>query len=324
MHGQSTADSISGCILSHHQLGNEGRDIYKDDQDRKQFIKILKENKVKFQIIFYCYVLMDNHYHLLIQTPLGNLASFMHDVNTAYAIFFNQKYKRVGYLFQGRYKALLVDKDNYFLHLTRYIHLNPVRAGLVKLPEEYPWSSYPGYIGAGKVHRWINYGEVFAYFSPNLAEARAKYREFLQSNLEDDDRQLITRPGHPAVLGDKSFVEAVLGANKAGNINGDKTVVPAINPKELIIATAFAFSTSPEKMMAKGDRYNLARQAAIYLVKRHCRLTNQESGALFGGLHHSAASKAYNRITKALQNDALLSAAIKKSKTSLKVPALTL
>ena len=94
--------------------GNEGRDIYKDDQDRKQFITILKENKVKFQIIFYCYVLMDNHYHLLIQTPLGNLVPFMHDINTAYAVFFNQKYKRVGYLFQGRYKALLVDKDNYF------------------------------------------------------------------------------------------------------------------------------------------------------------------------------------------------------------------
>ena len=112
------------------------------------------------------------------------------------------------------------------------------------------------------------------------------------------------------MLGDKSFVEAVLGVNKAGNINGDETVAPTVNPKELIMATASAFSTSPEMITAKGDRYNIARQVAIYLVKRYCPFTNQEIGALFGGLHHSATSKAYTRITKALENDAKLRALV--------------
>ena len=90
---------------------------------------------------------MDNHYHLLIETPLANLNQLMQNINTSYTVFINRKYRRSGHLFQGRYKAIVIDKDNYLLSLSRYIHLNPVRANIVDSPEQYRWSSYREYVG---------------------------------------------------------------------------------------------------------------------------------------------------------------------------------
>jgi len=90
---------------------------------------------------------MDNHYHLLIETPLANLNQLMQNINTSYTVFINRKYGRSGHLFQGRYKAIVIDKDNYLLSLSRYIHLNPVRANIVDSPEQYRWSSYREYVG---------------------------------------------------------------------------------------------------------------------------------------------------------------------------------
>jgi len=140
--------------------GNEKRKIYFTKSDYEKFKGYLAEAKKKYGIIIHSYVLMSNHYHLIIQTPEANLSKAMHYINGSYTTYTNIKRNRSGHLFQGRYKAILIDRDNYLLELSRYLHLNPVRAGMVNRPEEYPYSSYKTYISRSKED--ISYIPLFA------------------------------------------------------------------------------------------------------------------------------------------------------------------
>ncbi|MDY6972201.1 MAG: transposase, partial [Thermodesulfobacteriota bacterium] len=121
--------------------GNERKAIYKSQRDREKFLVYLKSATERYGAVIHLYCLMGNHYHLLVETPLGNLSQIMHHINGAYTTYFNIKRKRSGHLFQGRYRAILVDIDEYAKHLCRYVDLNPVRAGLSEDPENYRWSS---------------------------------------------------------------------------------------------------------------------------------------------------------------------------------------
>ena len=142
-----------GAVYHVTSRGNERREIFLDNDDRLTFLEILKDYHDRFDILIHAYVLMDNHYHLVLETPKGNLLKVMHGINSRYTGYFNRKYSRAGHLFQGRYKALLVEKNSYLVELSRYIHLNPVRAKVIEKPERYRWSSYRGYVGRGVVFR---------------------------------------------------------------------------------------------------------------------------------------------------------------------------
>src|SRR4030066_1532561 len=130
--------------------GNERKAIFKNMGDRESFLSYLKLAYLRYGVVIHVFCLMNNHYHLLLETPKGNLSQIMRYINGAYSIYFNVKHKRTGHLFQGRYKAILVDADEYAGELSRYIHLNPVRAGIVSKPEQYLWSSYQYYVGKKK------------------------------------------------------------------------------------------------------------------------------------------------------------------------------
>lgn len=123
--------------------GNEKREIFRSNGDRGKFLSYLKSAHERYGGMIHVYCLMNNHYHLLLETPRGNLSQILHHINGAYTIYFNIKRRRSGHLFQGRYKAILLEKDAYCQELSRYIHLNPARAGLVNTLSAYPWSSYP-------------------------------------------------------------------------------------------------------------------------------------------------------------------------------------
>ncbi|HEX2769629.1 MAG TPA: transposase [Geobacteraceae bacterium] len=118
----------------------------------------------RYSATIYAYCLMTNHYHLLLETPEGNLPEIMRHINGAYTNYYNTKRKRAGHLFQGRYKAILIEADEYLMELSRYIHLNPVRCGLVDKPEAHPWSSYNDYIGARQTPCWLRTDMVRTYF----------------------------------------------------------------------------------------------------------------------------------------------------------------
>ena len=119
--------------------GNERKNIFKSQRDREQFLIYLESATERYGAKIHVYCLMSNHYHLLLETPLANLSQIMRHINGAYTTYFNIKRERAGHLFQGRYKAILVEMDEYAQELSRYIHLNPVRAGIAEMPEQYPW-----------------------------------------------------------------------------------------------------------------------------------------------------------------------------------------
>ena len=143
--------------------GNERKDIFKSNTDREMFLSYLASAQEKYEAVVHAYCLMSNHYHLMIETPQGNLSQIMKYINSSYTNFFNIKRKRTGHLLQGRYKAILVEADAYATELSRYIHLNPVRAGMVRSPEEYRWSSYSYYTERSSPS-WLKTGFILGYF----------------------------------------------------------------------------------------------------------------------------------------------------------------
>lgn len=173
----------TGAFYHVTSRGNEQKDVFKSQKDREKFLEYLTSATKRYGAIIHAYCLMSNHYHLLLETPEGNLAQIMRHINGAYTTYFNVKRKRAGHLFQGRYKEILVEADEYATELSRYIHLNPVRAGMAARPEEYQWSSYGSYIGPNKMTEWLKTEFILGYFSVNAADANNKYRQFVEDLL---------------------------------------------------------------------------------------------------------------------------------------------
>ena len=173
-----------GALYHITSRGNERKDIFIDDKDRIRFLEILSDYHDRYGTLHHSYVLMDNHYHLILETPKGNLLKVMHGINSRYTGYINRRYKRSGHLFQGRYKAIIVDKDAYLLPLSRYLHLNPVRAKIVDKPELYRWSSYPGYIGKGGRYNWVEYSWILSQFGEDKARAMKRYKNYTEEALK--------------------------------------------------------------------------------------------------------------------------------------------
>lgn len=170
-----------GAIYHVTSRGNAGLAIYENDQDRRSFLKVLQDVIDRYRWICYAYCLMDNHYHLLIETPDGNLSQGMRHLNGVYTQKFNWRHGRVGHVFQGRFKAILVDRDSYLLELCRYVVLNPVRAGMTATPEEYPWSSYRAVAGLDKGSSFLNRDWILEQFGRERSRAERNYRDFVMA-----------------------------------------------------------------------------------------------------------------------------------------------
>jgi len=174
--------SFEGALYHVTNRGNEKRDIFTDDTEKKVFLRLLKAAVKENQWRCYGYCLMNNHYHLLLETPLANISKGMKKINAEYSQYFNSKHRRVGHLFQGRFKAILVEKDSHLLELCRYIVLNPVRAGLCITPDKYEWSSYRATMNRSACPRLIERNWILSQFSESLAEkaARNLYQQFVK------------------------------------------------------------------------------------------------------------------------------------------------
>jgi REP-associated tyrosine transposase len=146
---------FAGALYHVTSRGDGREDIYRADADRRGFLDVLGEVQGRFHWTVHAYCLMSNHYHLLIETPDANLAKGMRQLNGVYTQRFNRSHDRGGHVFQGRYKAILVQKEAYLLELARYVVLNPVRARMARTPGEYPWSSYRAMIGAAVAPEWL-------------------------------------------------------------------------------------------------------------------------------------------------------------------------
>ena len=168
--------------------GNRGQKIFRDDQDYERYLSFLREYKARFRFLLYAYTLMPTHIHLLLEMTETPLSRLMQILQFRYTRNFNIKYKEWGHLFQGRYRAILCDRDSYFLELSAYIHLNPVRAGLVKAPHQYPWSSYRFYVRETK-ETLVDRDFLLAQFSDKKAIAKKGYGRFVRSRISQGHRE---------------------------------------------------------------------------------------------------------------------------------------
>jgi REP element-mobilizing transposase RayT len=186
--------------------GNNRQAVFRDDHDRKKYLERLSLYCGEKGVDLLCYCLLTNHIHLLLETPQGNLSKMMQAFQTSYTVYFNKRHGRTGHVFEQRYKALLVDKDNYLLEVSRYIHLNPVAAKLVERPQDYPWSSYAGY-RSGKGIPGLKGETLLGYFSGDRRRQLAQYREFVEGVIEGDKKWAEPPVLKQAFVGDEEFVE---------------------------------------------------------------------------------------------------------------------
>ena len=189
--------------------GNERRPIVRDDADREKRLDGLRRTVETYGWRLHSFVLRDNHDHLFVETPQPNLSAGMQFLNGSYTSYFNRRHRRVGHLFQGRYKAQLVEEEGYYLEASRYIHLNPVRGGCVERPEQYRWSSYPGYHNPRRTFAWTTYEKVLEEFGRDQKKARAAYRQFVSAGIGQELASPFSRAFRGVLVGGQAFVERV-------------------------------------------------------------------------------------------------------------------
>ena len=197
---------FSGALYHVTARGNARQDIYVDDKDRRYFLETLSYCTKTYHWQCHAYCLMSNHYHLLIETGDANLSKGMRHLNGVYAQYFNTRHKRVGHLLQGRFKAILVEKESYLLELARYIVLNPVRARMLHSASGWPWSSYRPTAGLAEIPPCLTTEWILQAFSDNLKSSRTGYEQFIAEGSNQPSPWEKLR--NQIYLGSDQFIEA--------------------------------------------------------------------------------------------------------------------
>src|SRR5512143_1054831 len=198
-----------GAVYHVTSRGNDKKAVFKDDQDRETFLKILAHVNRRYHWLCHAYCLMDNHYHLMIETPDGNLALGMRQLNGVYTQARNKRYNKTGHLFQGRYKAILIQKDTHLLEVCRYVVLNPVRARMVEKPEDWRWSSYRAAAGKEAARPCLTTDWILGQFSRTRAKAEREYRQFVQWGIGKET--IWKEVKGQTLLGEDDFVDSLSG-----------------------------------------------------------------------------------------------------------------
>lgn len=292
-----------GALYHVTARGNEKRKVYFTETDYKKFLEYVKQAAEKYGIVLHCYVLMSNHYHLIIETPEANLSKAMHHINSSYTAYINRKRNRAGHLFQGRYKAIVVDKDSYLLELSRYIHLNPVRAGIVEKPEDYPWSSYKAYISRSR-DEIVTEDFIWGMISEDRGEARKGYRTYVESAIGRELENPFRAVYGGMIFGSKQFIKDILKRIKRDYLNKEdishrRALKAQYGVEEIIDVVTRHFRISREKML--GGKMTEMKKILIYLIKKHTGMTNKSIGEFFRGVSYSAVAKLLQRFKKDLE-----------------------
>ena len=293
--------------------GNERKNIFRSQRDREKFVSYLESATERYGALIHVFCLMTNHYHILMETPSGNLSQIMQHINGAYTTYFNVKRQRSGHLFQGRYKAILVNIDEYAKELSRYIHLNPVRAKMVDRPEQYRWSSYQYYIGLKKSPEWLVSDFILGYFGKKISDAQREYRAFVEALIEQEYKTPLKNVVSSTILGSVDFIEAIKNkylSNKKVDPN-----LPAL--KEFSRRPSVDEITEEVENAFREDQV-LARGVKVYLCHKHTGKMLKEIGRHFD-IGDSGVSQASRRIAMKITQDDNLRKRIRKIENKLKV-----
>lgn len=194
----------SGAVYHVTVRGNARQRIFNDQRDRELFLTVISSIVKRYNWLCHTYCLMDNHYHLIIETPDGNLSKGMRQLNGVYTQAFNRLHNRCGHVFQGRYKAILIDKDSYLAELCRYVVLNPVRAKIVSQPGDWQWSSYAIIAGLKEGSDFLSVDWVLGFFGKDRIEASRRYQDFVLAGIGTDSPW--NKLKGQVLLGDEEFV----------------------------------------------------------------------------------------------------------------------
>ena len=279
--------------------GSEGKRIFLSHADYEKFKEYLLEAQQKFHALVHCYVLTGNQYQLIVETRKANLSKFMHYLAGSYTTYFNNKRGQRGHLFQGRFKAILIDEKSLLLELSRYLHLNPVRARLVKTPDEYQQSSYQVYILKER-QTLVSTDLVLGMVSADQRRARRKYREFVEAGTAEKLANPLGEVYGQAIAGSPPFVKRVIQRANRGQRPG-KDTSQRTSDVERILATLSSHFNMPRKTFLAGR--NTYRNLAIYFAKKYTGLTNNEIGKRFGNITYSAVTRVATRVAERARKD---------------------
>ena len=295
--------AFEGACYHITSRGNRRENIFYSDDDKKVFIDKLNETLNKYHFICYAYCLMDNHYHLFIETPDAKISEGMHNLNTSYTNWFKAEHNIVGSVLQGRYKSILVDEDNYGSKLSAYIHLNPLRAGIVKDINQYRWSSYLDYVSdRGKMVERLDKEFILSQFGEDPIEARKRYRSYVKENIGMKDP--LSESYRGIALGTGRYIDEII--NRIKKI-GRKREIIATRPSgkkdadEIIGLMQKRYGVSRNDIVDK-KRGNVYRKISMYLIKRHTDLRLSEIGRIYG-MDYAALSQSCKRFGEELKKD---------------------
>ena len=251
----------------------------------------------------------------MLETTQPNISRIMQSINTAYTVYYNLKRKRCGHLFQGRFKSIVVDKDSYLLELTRYIHLNPVRAKIVESPEEFRWSSYNDYL-KGTSASLVDTAEAFRY----IGMSKSQYKEFVLKGLQVK-KSPFENLYAGFILGKAGFVKDTLKAMKGIDKDTEfsyKRIACGIDAELILDKAASYYKISIETIIKAKRRPLLAKQIAVYLLKKYTGLTNEQIGVKFE-ITYSAVSKIAKEAERLIKENKGVSADIENIISQFKV-----
>ena len=315
--------------------GNENKEIFSDDHDKKTFLEILSKTRNLYGVEVHAYVLMENHFHLVLMTPEANLSSFMQRFNTTYTIYYNRRHKRRGHLYQGRYKAILIEEDSYLLELSRYVHLNPVRIkrysaiGIREkrnIMERYGWSSYNGYVNLKKRQTLVNYNKILGMIGGKEDKERGRrYERFVIGGiLKDMNITFWEDVKGQAVLGSEDFtdwvyekfiLERVSDKRELSGIKDFKTG-PAATLEEIVQVVASEFGLTPAELCRRRAPCRDGRLIFLELCRFYLsrKMTLTEIGKEAGDISASAFSRNRVRLEEKMRKDPLLRQRFEKLK----------
>jgi len=306
--------------------GNDRKRIFGDDKDKEKFLKLLENSLDVYQVNLYSYVLMTNHFHLLVQTPLGNLSEFMRHFNVCYTGYYNYRHNRSGHLYQGRYKSFLIDVDNYLLEVSRYLHLNVVRVHSLRtasldekanLLENYKWSSLPGYISKKKIEKFINYDLIIS-----MTGSRANYYKFIIEGLDKDLKDPFKEIKNGGILGVDKFLEKIRKEHlEYGSSREQPTyrelISDYLDPEKAIEIVSNTLKID-KKSFSKRYKKGIARGILSEILYRYSGLKEPEIGKLLGDIDYSAVNRLRSRLKKKMEKDDRVKSKFEKAERKIK------
>ncbi len=290
------ATRIEGRDLTYYisSEGKRGTNIFRDDMDRLYFINLLRQQKIKSKLTFYGYVLLPKRYSFLMETSINNLSKSMHRVKSDYANYFNRRHDRKSELFKDRYSCFVIEKKNYLVKLSCYLHLLPKKDGVAKSLFQYRWSSLPGYINMKKRGDWIDYDCMLSIFSKDSHEASLNYQKYIKKSLKRQTASPFENLKGSIILGSEHFKKEVLKKQHLNKIvpQRDEEILAKKIIKLATQTTSWPSSKTKRKKLRKTI---LSRNAAIYFIKKYTDLSNQQISTYFKSLKKTSISQMSRR-----------------------------